>query len=320
MGEGDSLRHKRCAQDQEGIAPLPTLRLVQGDEADPAERRMIAVRGVRRSLGRLLRALPVADWNASAFPDVVVTQLAQYDSVTAAYLWGSEGVEDEALDDAIAGMNAIERWVRSSLSARASAAVRKQELQVFIPDQELRDPLVLSEWSGAFVCHEDAEAMSELHEDLESAIAGLGGERLLVVAQRLGVVSPVDWSREAHERRAALEQAISRCLRDPERLCVLVSTLSDAARGLLSQLAGGCCDERCLRRWAQFYMAEPTFGAAGRGDGGRTLGHPVQLLRDCGLVFLDSACRLSVPEALVSPLRGVFATLRELDCNARAAQ
>lgn len=318
MGEGESDRKAlpESQGDQRGKA-LTTLRLVVNDDCAPCDPRFIEVRGVRRSLGRLLRALPVADWNASAFPDVVVTQLAQYDSVTAAYLWGNACVEAVQVDDAIAGMQAIERWVRGSLGGDAAAEVRKQELQVFIPDEELRSPLVLSEWSGAFV--QDAPSLISEEGDLELALAGLSSKRLLVIARRLGAVSPVDWSRSTEERRVVLESAIARTLRDAARLGVLVSTLPDAARGLLSQLAGGCCDERCLQRWAQFYIGEGPLGVEGGEEIGGGLGHPVQLLRDCGLVFLDSACRLAVPESLVAALRVALDHLHALERCSRAA-
>lgn len=319
MGSGDSIRPGAAKDPAQGSESKGfTLHVVEGDGVDE-EPRLLAVRGVRRSLGRLLRALPAVDWNASAFPDVVVSQLAQYDSVTAAYLWEHDGLEHKSVDDAIAGMRAIERWVRHSLSAKDCAVVRRQELQVRIMDQELRDPLVLSEWSGAFVrCTQGSGAASPC-DDLLVAVAGLSPERLLVVARRLGVVSPVDWSRPSQERRSTLEQAVLRILRDPAPLSVLVSTLPDAARGLLAQLTGGCCDEGCLRRWAEFYIGQepgsceqPHVGIAGSD-------HPVQLLRDCGLVFVDSACRLAVPIALIEPLRGALGSLAGLDASARAA-
>lgn len=320
MASGDSIRpdtsqEEGARSESKGF----TLHVVQDDGVDE-EPRLLAVRGVRRSLGRLLRALPAVDWNASAFPDVVVSQLAQYDSVTAAYLWEHERLEDQAVDDAIAGMQAIERWVRHSLSAKDCAAVRRQELQVRILDEDLRDPLVLSEWSGAFVrCTQGAGVVSPC-DDLLVAVAGLSGERLLVVARRLGVVSPVDWSRPSLERRAALEHGVLRILRDPAPLSVLVSTLPDAARGLLAQLTGGCCDEGCLRRWAEFYIGQEPGSCEQPHATTAASGHPVQLLRDCGLVFVDSACRLAVPIALIEPLRAALSSLARLDASALAAR
>lgn len=320
MGSGDSIRPDASEDEaqQRGSRKF-ILHVVQDDGVDE-EPRLLAVRGVRRKLGRLLRALPVVDWNASAFPDVVVSQLAQYDSVTAAYLWEHQRLDDQAVDDAIAGMRAIERWVRHSLSAKDCAVVRRQELQVRILDQELRDPLVLSEWSGAFVrCNPGASPASPC-DDLLVAVAGLSAERLLVVARRLGVVSPVDWSRPGQERRAALEQGVLRVLRDPAPLSVLVSTLPDAARGLLAQLTGGCCDEGCLRRWAEFYIGQEPGSCEQPHAAAAASGHPVQLLRDCGLVFVDSACRLAVPIALIEPLRGALSALARLDTSACAAR
>lgn len=300
--------------------PLTRLRLVVTKTEPAQDGRQQAVRDVRRSLGRLLRALPAADWNASAFPDVVVTQLAQYDSVTAAYLWGEQDLEMDTVDEAVEGMRGIERWVRGALSRSASAVVRCQELQVCILDEELRDPLVLSEWSGAFVKHECSDCMQNQQDDLAGVLAEIAPSRLRLIARRLGVASPVDWSSSSQERRSRIELAILEILTDPTHLSVLVSTLPDGARSLLVQLVGGCCDEGCLRQWAQLCAGEPTTCVEGEQDSGIACGHPVQLLRDCGLVFVDPACRLAVPGALVAPLRAVFGTLAKLDGCARVAR
>lgn len=290
-------------------APMNPLRLVASEESEPMQDRVVAVRGARRSLGRLLRALPAAGWNASAFPDVVVTQLAQYDSVTAAYLWNHEGMDIESVDEAVAGMQGIERWVRQSLDSGASNAVRCQELQVRILDEELKDPLVLSEWSGAFLKN-GQEAGDE--EDLRRVLEEVDPERLLVIAVRLGVALPVDWTRASRDGRERLQAEILRTLKDPALLSVLLCTLPDPARGLLSRLVGGCCDEGCLQRWAKLCSAEPSVNGADE-EFGYAWSHPVQLLRDCGLVFVDPACRLAVPQGLVAPLRSVLTTLSKLD-------
>lgn len=289
-------------------APVNPLRLVMSEELEPARERVVAVRGARRSLGRLLRALPAAGWNASAFPDVVVTQLAQYDSVTAAYLWNHEGLELDDVDDAVAGMQGIERWVRQALDAEASKAVRCQELQVRILDEELKDPLVLSEWSGAFL----KDGQDPAQEDLAQVLEEVDAERLLVIAVRLGVALPVDWTLAGLDGRRRLQAEILRTLQDPALLSVLLCTLPDPARGLLSRLVGGCCDEGCLQRWAKLCSTESSVTGADE-EFGYAWGHPVQLLRDCGLVFVDPACRLAVPQGLVAPLRSVLATLSKLD-------
>lgn len=279
----------------------------EGSEGGEHERER-SVRAIRRRLGRLLRALPAADVNVGNFPDVVVTQLAQCDSVTAAFLWGHSALEVEAVDAAMLAMANIERWVRDGLDAPARAAVRRRELQVRILDEELRAPLILSEWSDAFVEGSRGEGQG-VPAELGAALGQLDLERLLAVARRLGLTQSLDTALPQDLLRVGVERSILRTLGDPSQLCVLVATLPDEARMLLAQLAGGGCEGCQLQRNAELSLDD---GRKVEGWGEALMDHPLQQLRECGLVYLDPACRLRIPKSITPALRVALRTLAKL--------
>lgn len=307
MGKNDPRRGRLL---KEGAGSERCLQLVPSLEVDELgeDERECSVRAIRRRLARLLRALPAADFNVGNFPDVVVTQLAQCDSVTAAFLWGHSAVEIEAVDQAMVALANIERWVRDGLDATARAAVRRRELQVRILDEELRAPLILSEWSDAFVerCRGEGQG---LQEELGTALGQLDLERLLAVGRRLGLAEALDNALPQDLLRVGMERSILRTLGDPSQLCILVATLPDEARSLLAQLAGGACEDCQPKRGNDLALDE---GRRVDAWGEALLDHPVQQLRECGLVYLDPACRLRIPKSLAPPLRVALQTLAKL--------
>lgn len=281
------------------------------------------VRSSRRDLARLLRALRALGKSPTAFPPEVLTRLAHCDSLTTSYLLdpaaATEGQEAEVLRAAHL-MRDIEFWLVEALPSAEIHQLRLRELQICIDEQELRAPLVASDWNEAFaavappqqsgVFGQDPELFEPLIDEL---LRDLSDHRLDVIALRLGV--SCGGRLTSALRRKNLEQQVAQTLLDPQLLAVLVATLAPEAQRILVGLAGHNFDELSMQNLvaavseSALRSQEAVVGSpveSPRASGLQVIDHPVLQLRDCGLVHLDKKGQVAIPQVMQRRVEGLL--------------
>lgn len=283
----------------------PHLRLVEDHLVSVRESELTGdVRGVRRDMGRLLRALQASGRGVTTWPDEVVTRLAHVDAVTARFLISPESADDETVLAAAGTMRALERWVTNNLSSRDLAEVRAFALMIRIEDADLEAPLLRPDGSPEEQSPTIAVAGGLPPRSVRGGLRYLDDEELSQVCRRLGV-RPLDMEPPTGKLdRSRMEEAVIRTLRDDHLLSILIATLSPETHELLGALVRGRLSEAALEA-----LAEQKRIANVSGGDTLVLGGPVEHLTHCGLLFSSGAGerpRFWVPVELQRRVDGVL--------------
>ncbi len=316
-GLGSGFKVARAPHDVPPVsAPDRHLRLVDGGSGIAAEDELSAfVRGVRRDLARLLRALQSSGRGLSRLPDPITTRLAHVDSVTARFLLDeAAGVDEAGVESAAVSMQSIGRWIVDQFSSRELAQLRAHEMTVCIQDDELVHPLVCTSWvtQGLDEGLDEGlggEAAAE-SQRLRHGLASLDDAMLRALCLRLGVrVEAPPWTTDGDpgmgSLRLAAEQQVLQTLADAHLLAILIATLPGEAHRLLAELVRGQLDDATLRQLARVrdtVRSEPTPAPL------RLVSDtPADQLRSCALAFANgSDGRLWVPVELHRQIDGVL--------------
>jgi hypothetical protein len=260
----------------------------------------VNIRGARRDLARLLRALQAAGHSVTRWQTDMVTRLAHFDSVTARYLIDGRG-EHADVEAAVRGLLMIEAWVDDALTGPQRAEVRAFELIIRIEDHELHEPLFRPHQAPEEHLQDVREQASETLRSLRAGLRVLDDADLFELGRRLGVAPLEELCTDA--RRAHFTDSIVQTLRDDHLLAILLATLEAGAQRLLLELVRGEISEAALEE-----LAKPAPLALVVG-GTPVPGHnPVDVLRACGLVFgsLSVPGKAWVPVELQPRISGVL--------------
>lgn len=264
----------------------PHLRLLSGGQNVSTPRSLdLDVRGTRRDLARLLRAMQAAGHSTTRWDRDAVSRLAHFDAVTARFLIDGRGEEDE-VRLAVRGLRAIERWVDTGHSAAELAAVRAFELLIRVEEDELHRPLLRPH-------HAPEEHSPDVHDQptlalrsLRAGLRSLEDDALGALGRRLGV-PPQDTDRDH------LTETIAATLRDDHLLSILVATLDVGVQQVLLAMVHGDIDAEELEA-----LSKPMPLALVVGGEPLPAPAPLDALRSCGLVFGEP----SVPAAAWVPV------------------
>lgn len=252
------------------------------------------VRGARRDMARLLRAMHACGRGISRFPDPVTTRLAHVDAVTARYLIEGAPRLDVEVRLAAASMRSLEQWIVDHLGADARAEVRRRAIGVRIDEQDLAHPLLRTDWTGEdaidYVDHAGTDVRS-----LAAGIASLGDAQLVAVCRRLGLQMAGAEAPDP-EARAQAEQAVLKTLLDGHLLAILIATLSTEAHELLAALVRDEVDDATARALAATLAPAPDAPDAAVDAPADLDGAPAEALAACALVFADEGRVWVAPE------------------------
>jgi len=263
----------------------------------------VGIRGARRDLARLLRAMQAAGHSITRWQSDVVSRLAHFDSVTARYLIDGRGDEAE-VDAAVRGLLTIEAWVDDGLTGPQRAEVRAFELIIRVEDHELHEPLLRPHHAPEEHSPNVRDQAPHALRSLRAGLRVLEDPELLDLGRRLGV-APFEGPDDA-ARRTHFTDSIVETLRDDHLLAILLATLEATAQRVLLELVRGEIHEAELEE-----LAKPAPLALVVG-GTPLPGHnPVDLLRACGLVFgsLSEPSKAWVPVELQPRISGVLVGL-----------
>ncbi len=282
----------------------PQLRVLNGGQAAAkATTAEVNIRGARRDLARLLRAMQAAGHSITRWQTDVVSRLAHFDSVTARYLIDGRGDPAE-VDAAVRGLLTIEAWVDDGLTGPQRAEVRAFELIIRIEDHELHEPLLQPDHAPEDYAPSVGEQAPDALRSLRSGLRALGDCDLLDLGRRLGIAPLGDLDAEA--RRAHFTDSIIETLRDDHLLAILLATLEATAQRVLLELVRGEIHETELEE-----LAKPSPLALVVGGAPLPGNNPVDLLRACGLVFgsVTEPGKAWVPVELQPRISGVLVGL-----------
>ncbi len=279
----------------------PQLRVLNGGQAAVAANPLeVNIRGARRDLARLLRAMQAAGHSVTRWQSDVVTRLAHFDSVTARYLIDGRGDEAE-VEAAVRGLLTIEAWVDDGLTGPQRAEVRAFELIIRIEEHELHEPLLRPHHAPEEHSPNVQDQAPDALRSLRAGLRVLGDNELLDLGRRLGV-APCDELR-TDARRVHVTDSIVETLRDDHLLAILLATLEGSAQRVLLDLVRGEIDEAELEA-----LAKPSPLALVVGGAPMPGTNPVERLRACGLVFgsVSEPGKAWVPVELQPRISGVL--------------
>ncbi|MBV1860562.1 MAG: hypothetical protein KUG77_19270, partial [Nannocystaceae bacterium] len=279
----------------------PKLRVLNGGQTALTETPLeVDIRGARRDLARLLRAMQAAGHSVTRWQSDVVSRLAHFDSVTARYLIDGSG-EHAAVEAAVRGLLTIEAWVDDGLTTLQRAEVRAFELIIRIEDHELHEPLLRPHHAPEEHSPSVREQAPDALRSLRAGLRVLEDSDLFDLGRRLGV-APFE-ALDSDARRVHFTDLIVETLHDDHLLAILLATLESTAQRVLLELVRGEIHESELEE-----LATPSPLALVVG-GTPLHGHnPVDRLRACGLVFgsMTKPGKAWVPVELQPRISGVL--------------
>lgn len=279
----------------------PQLRVLSGGQASAKSNPLeVDIRGARRDVARLLRAMQAAGHSVTRWQTDVVTRLAHFDSVTARYLIDGRG-EDSEVHAAVRGLLTIEAWIDGGLTGTERAEVRAFELIIRIQDHEIHEPLLRPHHAPEEHSVSIREQAPDALRSLRAGLRALEDGDLFELGRRLGVAPFEELDPDA--RRAHFNDAIVETLRDDHLLAILLATLESTAQRVLLELVLGEIDEAELEE-----LAKPSPLALVVGGAPLPGRNPVDLLRACGLVFgsVTEPGKAWVPVELQPRISGVL--------------
>ena len=279
----------------------PRLRVLSGGQASAEANSLeIDIRGARRDLARLLRAMQAAGHSVTRWQSDVVSRLAHFDSVTARYLIDGRG-EFADVQEAVRGLLTIEAWIDDGLTGAQRAEVRAFELIIRIEEHELHEPLLRPHHAPEEHSTSVSEQAPDALRSLRAGLRALEDSALFDLGRRLGV-APFD-GLDNIARRSYFTESIEETLRDDHLLAILLATLETPAQRLLFELVRGEIDEAELEA-----LSKPSPLVLVVGGAPLPEQTPVDRLRACGLVFgsVGEPGKAWVPVELQPRISGVL--------------
>lgn len=266
-----------------------------------------AVRAIRRTVARFLRALHASGHAIAGWPPALVSRLAHADAVTARFLSQPERVDAEEAALAAAALEAVVKAIAAGLNHHERARLRSYELTIRIDPSELVAPLVQPDRAPEEHASNDSD-VAPRPASLRTGLAALDDDHLYAIARRLGlgrklrsiVVEDTDTS-----GRDQFVREVASVLRDDHLLGILIATLQRDALELLGGLVRGTLDdEQILAAQGEASLAQAV------GDRPRAAA-PAVALEQCGLAFRSETRgrRMWVPAELCRRLDGLLLAL-----------